>query len=53
MVLDNDGDGYGDFSVWESGEAPSGYVSSAGDCDDSDANYSPSTPETCDGRRQL
>ena len=48
--LDSDGDGYGDFSVWEFGcSAPSGYVSVAGDCDDTDPAYSPATPETCDG----
>ena len=48
--LDSDGDGYGDFTVWEFGcDAPVGYVSIAGDCDDSDPLYSPSTPETCDG----
>ncbi|MAA79990.1 MAG: hypothetical protein CL916_12115, partial [Deltaproteobacteria bacterium] len=48
--LDNDGDGYGDFAIWEFGcEAPSGYVSTAGDCDDTDPSYSPATLETCDG----
>ena len=48
--FDSDGDGYGDFTVWEFGcEAPTGYVSIAGDCDDTDPSYSPATPETCDG----
>ena len=48
--LDSDGDGYGDFTIWEFGcDAPTGYVSAAGDCDDTDPDYSPATPEICDG----
>ena len=48
--LDNDGDGYGDISVWELGcSGPSNYVSVSGDCDDNDPSYSPATPEMCNG----
>ena len=47
---DNDGDGYGDISIWELGcTGPADYVSVSGDCDDNDPNYSPATPEICDG----
>ncbi len=45
---DADGDGYGDDAV--AGfycEAPSGYVATPGDCDDTDATISPSDPEWC------
>ncbi len=47
---DDDGDGHGDgeYSV-ESCDAPEGYISIDGDCDDDDAGRYPEAPETCDG----
>lgn len=45
---DADGDGYGtDTSTALSCEAPTGYVSTAGDCNDSDATVHPTATETC------
>jgi len=46
---DVDGDGYGDADVYETTCAqPSGYVSDADDCDDSDPNINPGADEdTC------
>ena len=47
---DNDTDGYGDASASSQGcEQPSGYVSDATDCDDSDATSFPGGTEVCDG----
>ncbi|MEE2751753.1 MAG: MopE-related protein [Myxococcota bacterium] len=47
---DLDGDGYGDSSTGQgSCNAPSGTVSSPGDCDDNNAAAHPSASETCDG----
>jgi MYXO-CTERM domain-containing protein len=46
---DNDGDGYGDASSAASAcEAPAGRVSTAGDCDDTDAAVRPGVTEVCD-----
>ncbi|MFA6131354.1 MAG: putative metal-binding motif-containing protein [Patescibacteria group bacterium] len=46
---DADSDGYGDVEVAESVcEAPSGYVSDASDCDDSNPDINPGAPELCD-----
>jgi len=48
--LDADGDGYGDASVSTAAcIAPSGYVASATDCDDSDPAVKPLAFEVCDG----
>ncbi len=49
--LDSDGDGFGDedLSV-ESCDAPSGYVESSGDCDDSLSDVNPDAEEFCDER---
>ena len=44
---DGDGDGYGS-TVHVSCEAPVGYVSTSGDCDDSRADISPGATEVCD-----
>jgi len=47
---DSDGDGFGDAaSSTQACEAPSGTVSDATDCDDSDATASPGQAEVCDG----
>ena len=47
--LDADGDGYGvSTSSDVSCEASTGYVATAGDCDDSDASISPGQAEVCD-----
>ena len=46
---DADGDGYGDeASVVITCEQPSAYVSTGGDCDDTDDTLSPSAPDWCD-----
>ncbi|MEY3213895.1 MAG: hypothetical protein RIT28_4376 [Pseudomonadota bacterium] len=48
---DEDGDGYGDPAVvFVACEAPTGAVTNADDCDDSDAGVNPDGVETCDGR---
>ncbi len=45
---DADVDGYGDATVTQwSCDPPSGYVSQADDCDDSDADSYPGAPDTC------
>ena len=45
---DTDGDGAGDASDLTQGcSAPSGFVESAGDCDDDDASVSPTADEVC------
>ena len=45
---DTDGDGYGDPSaIVETCVVPSGYVSDASDCDDTDALLSPGSDEVC------
>ncbi|MSP56212.1 MAG: hypothetical protein EXR69_11510 [Myxococcales bacterium] len=45
---DADSDGYGDDATSEAAcDAPTGSVANAGDCDDGDANYHPSAPESC------
>ena len=50
FYLDADGDGYGDASESvESCEAPTGYVSDATDCDDTDGSVNPGATEICDG----
>jgi hypothetical protein len=47
---DNDGDGYGNGSVFTTAcNAPSGYVGNALDCDDFSASTSPAAYEICDG----
>ena len=47
---DEDGDGFGNAAVTiESCGVGGGYVASATDCDDSDANTNPDADETCDG----
>ena len=45
--FDADGYGYDDYSVVTC-EAPSGYVSTSGDCDDNDADINPDAIEVCD-----
>ncbi len=47
---DTDGDGFGSVSDWvRACSAPTGYVSAATDCDDSDAAISPDADELCNG----
>jgi hypothetical protein len=46
---DVDGDGYGDAALSTVAcEAPTGYVASDADCDDSSIAYNPAAPESCD-----
>ena len=48
--LDFDGDGHGGVTyTTEACDAPSGYVATAGDCDDGDASVNPDAAESCDG----
>lgn len=48
--IDGDGDLYGDASsAVQSCTAPAGYIGTAGDCDDTDANISPAATEQCNG----
>ena len=49
--LDSDGDGYGDAASTTSTACspPSGYVTDATDCDDSNADAFPGNTEVCDG----
>ena len=50
FYLDQDEDGFGDVAQSQIAcSQPSGYVSSDTDCDDSNANISPSSAELCDG----
>ncbi len=50
FYADGDGDGYGDAdSSTTACGAPSGYVQSDADCDDSDAAINPAAAEVCDG----
>jgi len=47
---DSDGDGYGDSSSSaDACDQPTGYVSDASDCEDSDADVNPDADEECDG----
>jgi hypothetical protein len=47
---DTDGDGYGDpAALIRACEAPSGAVTDARDCDDTDVNINPGAAEVCDG----
>lgn len=50
FYADGDGDGFGDEDVFlVTCSAPVGYVSVAGDCNDSNDQINPSAEETCDG----
>lgn len=50
FYFDKDGDGFGNGAVVVSAcDAPLGYASNAGDCDDSDRNINPTAPEGTDG----
>ncbi len=47
--FDADGDGYGSDDVTDVAcDTPDGYVSTGGDCNDTDASYAPSAAEACD-----
>jgi len=49
FYADSDGDGHGDpSSTTEACEAPSGYVSTDADCDDTESTTSPNAFEVCD-----
>ncbi len=46
---DSDGDGYGNTEMsWTSCEAPTGYVETPGDCDDTDEAFNSDAEEICD-----
>jgi hypothetical protein len=46
-----DGDAFGDtYATQQACSAPSGYVSTPGDCDDTQPTTFPGAPEVCDGR---
>ncbi len=48
--LDGDGDGFGDAATLNTAcTPPSSSVSTAGDCDDNNADIAPGLPEHCDG----
>ena len=47
--LDSDRDGYGGSSSTTACSAPSGYIATGGDCDDSAINVYPSAAEYCNG----
>ena len=47
--VDNDADGYGSTITVEACDLPSGAATANGDCDDSNANVSPSATEVCNG----
>ena len=50
FYADADGDGYGNASTGMMAcEAPSGYVTDASDCDDTDSAVNPGATEVCDG----
>ncbi len=47
---DTDGDAFGDDgALMTACDAPAGYVSAGGDCNDSDSAVSPAAPEVCNG----
>jgi hypothetical protein len=46
---DLDGDGYGGTTALLSCEQPDGYVTTGGDCDDSDSDLNPGADEICNG----
>ena len=49
FYADADGDGFGsDLTVESACEAPEGFVTMAGDCDDADAEINPNAEEICD-----
>ncbi len=49
FYLDNDGDGFGAlYNSREACSAPDGYVAQGGDCNDYNAEISPTSPEQCD-----
>ncbi|HHO52933.1 MAG TPA: hypothetical protein ENK18_19170 [Deltaproteobacteria bacterium] len=51
FYADRDTDGYGDSgSVLRACRPPSGYLATAGDCDDLDARIHPDATEVCNGR---
>ncbi|RMH14174.1 MAG: hypothetical protein D6701_11545, partial [Gemmatimonadetes bacterium] len=51
FYADGDGDGFGNAATaLDSCSPPEGFVSEAGDCDDSDAGVSPEAAERCDGQ---
>ena len=45
--LDEDADGWGGVGEVTACEAPAGYVSDGGDCDDTDPAVHPAAPERC------
>ncbi|MBT8233670.1 MAG: choice-of-anchor B family protein [Saprospiraceae bacterium] len=48
---DADGDGYGDYNIFETScSEPNGYVINNSDCDDDDDASYPGAPELCDGK---
>ncbi|WP_210490275.1 Ig-like domain-containing protein [Rufibacter aurantiacus] len=50
FYADSDKDGFGDAAVTTLAcEAPAGYVSKAGDCNDQDASINPGATDLCDG----
>ncbi len=50
FYADQDGDGYGTLEdTAEACEAPAGYVTVSGDCDDTRADANPAAEETCNG----
>ena len=50
FYADDDGDGYGDPNdSLQACAAPSGYLTAAGDCDDSSADVNPDATEVCGG----
>ena len=47
---DGDEDGYGDSDAGTTScESPSGYIETAGDCDDGDSDINPDADDVCDG----
>ncbi|MFZ5476631.1 MAG: MopE-related protein [Myxococcota bacterium] len=47
LYTDADGDDFGADAAAPSCEAPSGFVTTPGDCDDTDPSINPGTPELC------